>query len=155
MRVEETRSKAEPLSVLVTRESGFRIAPGPADIPEKGRWQEGAGYKGGEMCGRILPEPPARSLEQADGPCSSGKLFSISRREVGDRALQRCPGSVRRRSRRIGPVTRFIFSAHDYTLGIPAQVRSDDGGAIPQGQTAAPPTRLVGFGTMQQQVTVD
>src|SRR3954452_22654099 len=75
MRVEETRSKAEPLSVLVTRESGFRTAPGPADIPEKGRWQEGAGCREGRCAGESFLSPRLGAWIQAGGRCSSGKLF--------------------------------------------------------------------------------
>src|ERR1700723_2130115 len=59
------------------------------------------------------------------------------------------------RPRWISPVTGFVFPADNNPFRVPAQICSHDRRAVAQSQPRAPSARLIGFGSMQEQVAVD
>ena len=52
-------------------------------------------------------------------------------------------------------MTGFVFPAHNDPFRVPTQICSHDHRAIAQRQPGAPFARLIGFGSMEQQVAVD
>jgi hypothetical protein len=64
-------------------------------------------------------------------------------------------GSILRRPRRVGPVTRRIAAADDHSLLVPIEAGPHVGGTIAQSQAAPAPVRIVGFGTVKKQIVMD